>query len=274
MRCIVRTSLAVVLLAASGAPGIPGPPGSRKSADRTPVVGFERLESLDHDPGAYTQGLVFHEGIFYEGTGQHGGSRLQKYRYNRGRKEILGTVHLAQEHFGEGIAVLKGKVVQLTWQSGRGFVYQASDLKPLFSFAYPGEGWGLTTDGRDFYMSDGTSRLRVVDGGRLLDRREYAVVRTLEVKDQGAPVPMLNELEWIQGEIYANVWQTDRIAVISPKTGQVLRWIDLAGLLSPMHHTGADSVLNGIAYDAAGGRLFVTGKLWPTLFRIREKRGS
>ncbi len=274
MRRFALPSLALVLLAGPGTRGVSGPPASRKAAVQTPVHGFERVESLDHDPNAYTQGLVYLDGIFYEGTGQHGSSRLQKYRYIKGRKEILGTTQLGREHFGEGIAVLNGKVVQLTWQSEQGFVYQATDLKQLFSFSYRGEGWGLTTDGRDFYMSDGSARIRVVDGDRLLNKREFAVVRTVEVQDQGRPVAQLNELEWVHGELYANVWQTDRIAVVSPKTGQVLRWIDLAGLLSPMHHAGSDSVLNGIAYDPAGKRLFVTGKLWPTLFQIREKRKS
>lgn len=272
MRRFALPSFAVALLAATGTLGVSGPPAMRKATGQTPVYGFERIASLDHDPSAYTQGLVFHEGVFYEGTGQNGSSRLQKYRYSQGRKETLGTVHLGREHFGEGIALLNGKVVQLTWQSEKGFVYQASDLKPLFSFPYQGEGWGLTADGKDFYMSDGSARIRVVDGDRLLNKRSFAVLRTIDVQDQGKPVAMLNELEWIHGELYANVWQTDRIAVISPKTGQVLRWLDLAGLLSPMHHTGLDSVLNGIAYDPAGKRLFVTGKLWPTLFQIREKR--
>jgi glutamine cyclotransferase len=158
----------------------------------------------------------------------------------------------------------------LTWQSQKGFIYQANDLKRIGEFSYPGEGWGLTSDDKDFYMSDGTATIRVLDGEKLLGQKQYALKRNIEVRDQGAPVTMLNELELIHGELYANIWQTDRIAVISPKTGEVLRWIDLTNLISPMSRSAQDAVLNGIAYDPAGKRLFVTGKLWPTLFQIQE----
>jgi glutamine cyclotransferase len=180
-------------------------------------------------------------------------------------------VGLPPQYFGEGIALLRGKVVQLTWQSQKGFIYQASDLRKIGEFSYQGEGWGLTSDDKDFYMSDGSSSIRVLDGDKLLNRQQCVVKRVLEVRDQGAPVAMLNELELIRGELYANVWQTDRIAVISLKTGEVLRWIDLPNLVSPLQRTDPDAVLNGIAYDPAGDRLFVTGKLWPTLFLIREE---
>ncbi len=245
-------------------------PKTSKSA-RTPVYTYKELQAFEHDPNDYTQGLIFQDGLFYEGTGQHGRSRLQKYQYIKGKKKVLQTVDLPYQYFGEGIALLQGKVVQLTWQSQKGFIYLASDLRKIGEFSYPGEGWGLTSDGRDFYMSDGSASIRVLDGGRLLSQQQYVVKRTLEVRDQGAPVPMLNELEIVRGELYANVWHTERIAVISLKTGEVLRWIDLSNLLSPMLRTDPEAVLNGIAYDPAGNRLFVTGKLWPTLFQIREE---
>lgn len=262
--------LAAVLLGlAASLAAAAQPPAAKKGP--TPVNSYRVVQALEHNPDDYTQGLVFQDGIFYEGTGQYGQSRLRKYQYVKDKKKILQSVDLPYQYFGEGIAVLKGRVVQLTWQSQRGFIYQASDLKKIGEFSYPGEGWGLTSDDRDFYMSDGTATIRVVDGDKLLNAHQYALKRTIEVRDQGKPVPMLNELELVRGELFANVWQTDRIAVISPKTGEVLRWIDLGNLISPMLRTGQDSVLNGIAYDAAGNRLFLTGKLWPTLFQIREE---
>jgi glutaminyl-peptide cyclotransferase len=270
MRRCHHFGLALSLLI-TGAACSAGQPVKPKKQVKTPIHGFKTLLTFEHDPGDYTQGLVFQDGLFYEGTGQNGRSRLQKYQYVNGKKKVLQSVNLPYQYFGEGIALLKGKVVQLTWQSGKGFIYQATDLKKVGEFSYPGEGWGLTSDDRDFYMSDGTATIRVVDGDKLLNHQQYSVKRTIEVRDQGAPIQMLNELELIHGELYANIWQTDRIAVISTKTGEVLRWIDLANLISPLHRTATDAVLNGIAYDAAGKRLFVTGKLWPTLFQIREE---
>jgi glutamine cyclotransferase len=263
--------LAALVLWATAKPALAGPPPDSKRRAHTPVYTFKEVQALEHDPDAYTQGLVFHEGVFYEGTGRYGASRLQKYQYSKGKKRILQSVALPYQYFGEGIALLRGKVVQLTWQNQKGFIYQASDLKKTGEFSYQGEGWGLTSDDKDFYMSDGSSRIRVLDGDKLLNLQQCLVKRTLEVRDQGAPVTMLNELELIRGELYANIWQTDRIAVISPKTGEVLRWIDLANLISPLQRTDPDAVLNGIAYDPSGNRLFVTGKLWPTLFQVREE---
>lgn len=241
-----------------------------KSGGQAPVFTAQVGRVYDHAREDYTQGLVYENGVFFEGTGQHGHSRIRKYRFVNGKREVLQSVDLPAQHFGEGIALLKGKVVQLTWQSQKGFIYQASDLKRVGEFTYPGEGWGLTTDGRDFYMSDGTATIRVVDGDRLLNHQQYVVKRVFQVADKGTPIPKLNELEMIHGELYANVWQTDRIAVISPKTGKVLRWIDCSNLISPMFRREMDSVLNGIAYDAEGRRLFLTGKLWSSLFEVRE----
>lgn len=270
----MRRSLLVCLaqlLVAAAVTASAGQSAKAKKPVKTPVFTFKELQAFEHDPRDYTQGLAFQNGVFYEGTGQYGRSRVQKYQYVNGRKKVLQSVDLPYQYFGEGIAVLKGKVVQLTWQSEKGFIYQASDLKKIGEFSYRGEGWGLTSDEKDLFMSDGTATIRVLDGDKLLNQQQCVVKRTFEVRDQGTPVPMLNELELIHGELYANIWQTDRIAVISLKTGEVLRWLDLTNLISPMLRTEVDAVLNGIAFDAAGNRLFVTGKLWPTLFQIREE---
>lgn len=271
MHHVISRSLATVILGVAVSMAIAGQPVKTKKPSRTPVYTYKVIQTIEHDPNDYIQGLVFQDGLFFEGTGQQGRSRLQKYQFTNGKKKILQSVDLPYQYFGEGIAVQRGKVVQLTWQSQKGFIYQASDLKKIGEFSYQGEGWGLTSDGKDFYMSDGSATIRVLDGDKLLNLQQCSVKRTIEVRDQGAPVPMLNELELVRGELYANVWQTDRIAVISVKTGEVLRWIDLANLISPMLRSGQDAVLNGIAYDSIGKRLFVTGKLWPTLFQIREE---
>jgi len=170
---------------------------------------------------------------------------------------------IPQPFFGEGITVLNQRIVQLTWQSQTGFIYDKSSFRLVGSFNYSGEGWGLTNDGKQIYMSDGTSQLRVWDPATLKE------VRRITVKDGGRDVPALNELEFVRGEILANVWLTDRIARISPTDGKVLGWVDLTGILSNADRSGPQAVLNGIAYDAAGDRLFVTGKLWPRIFEIQ-----
>jgi glutamine cyclotransferase len=170
---------------------------------------------------------------------------------------------LAPEFFGEGITVFKNKVIQLTWQSQIGFVYNLSNFHLLRRFSYSGEGWGLTTDGREIFMSNGTSEIRVLDTDALAEKRRFTV------RDGDTPVDQLNELEFVDGEIFANVWQTNRIARISPRSGKVVGWIDLKGLLSPIYRLESDAVLNGIAYDSNRKRLFVTGKLWPSIFEIR-----
>ncbi len=181
----------------------------------------------------------------------------------------MQQVDLAPEFFGEGIALLKNEVVQLTWQSQTGFVYNLSDFRLLRRFSYTGEGWGLTTNSNsnsnnnDLYMSDGTAEIRVLDGSTLSEKRRFTV------RDGNAPIDQLNELEFVEGEIFANVWQTNRIARISPQSGQVTGWIDLTGLLSPIYRLEPGAVLNGIAYDSTRKRLFVTGKLWPNIFEIR-----
>jgi len=223
--------------------------------------GYRVVKTYPHDRGAFTQGLEYRDGFLYEGTGQTGRSSVRKVDLATGR--VLQKFDVPQPFFGEGITVLNQQILELTWQSETGFVYDKSTLKVLRSFKYPGEGWGLTNDGKQIYMSDGTADIRVWDPATLKE------VRRFTVKDGGRPVTQLNELEWVRGEIYANVWQSDRIARISPVDGKVLGWIDLAGILPARERPEGDAVLNGIAYDAAGDRLFVTGKLWPKIFEIK-----
>jgi glutaminyl-peptide cyclotransferase len=213
-----------------------------------------------HDRDAFTQGLEFRAGVLYEGTGLNGHSRLRKVQLETGK--VLQEIPLDASYFGEGITVLDGRIVELTWQSHKGFVYDQNSFRLLRSFDYPGEGWGLTNDGRQIYMSDGTSAIRCWDAATLAERRRFTV-------HEGArPVELLNELEFVHGEILANVWQTNNIVRFSPADGNVTGWIDLSGLLNIFERATSD-VLNGIAYDALGDRLFVTGKKWPKLFEIR-----
>ena len=175
----------------------------------------------------------------------------------------MRKVDLSPELFGEGITIVGNEVIQLTWLSHTGFVYDLRDFHELRTFKYPGEGWGLTTDGHDLFMSDGSAEIRVLDGSTFSEKQR------IKVRDAGKPIDQLNELEWVEGEIFANVWHSDRIARISPRTGDVLGWIDLTGLLGAFYQRQAEAVLNGIAYDREGKRLFVTGKLWPKVFEIR-----
>ncbi len=230
-----------------------------QSGASTPQYTLRVVHVYPHDPGAFTQGLEYHDGFLYEGTGLEGHSRLRKVELATGR--VLQEVPLSSEYFGEGITVLHNQIFQVTWQAQKGFVYDQSSFHLLRSFRYPGEGWGLTNDGKQIYMSDGSADIRFWDAATLRETRR------IHVHDGGEAVERLNELEFVRGEIYANVWQTDRIARISPADGRVVGWIDASGLLSMIERFRAD-VLNGIAYDAAGGRLFVTGKLWPKLFQV------
>jgi glutamine cyclotransferase len=222
---------------------------------------FKIVHTFPHDPAAYTQGLAFRDGFLYEGTGRNGTSSLRKVRLETG--EVIQRRELPQEYFGEGIALIGNEVVQLTWKSQVGFVYDVSDFRLLRQFSYTGEGWGLATNGREVFMSDGTPEIRVLDIDTLKEKRRFTV------RDDGIAVRELNELEFVEGELFANVWQTDRIARISPQTGQVVGWIDLSGILSSIYRRERDAVLNGIAYDAKQKRLFVTGKLWPSIFEIK-----
>jgi glutaminyl-peptide cyclotransferase len=238
------------------APVQPIPPIGSK----TPVAGYVVRHVYPHDRQAFTQGLQYHDGFLYEGTGQEGLSSIRKLTLATGRP--VQQVRVPSQHFGEGITLWNDQIIQLTWRSQIGFVYDRATLVRRRSFSYTGEGWGLTHDGRRLIMSDGTARLRFLNPETL----EETGTRLL-VTDAGIPIKDLNELEWVGGEIYANVWRTNFIARISPATGRVRGWVDLSGLLTPAEASQAD-VLNGIAYDAAKKRLFVTGKLWPKLFEI------
>ncbi len=217
-----------------------------------------------HDPTAFTQGLAFHKGYIYEGTGISGQSSIRKIGLETGK--ILKTQGLPAEHFGEGITICGNRLIQLTWQSHIGFVYDLQSFRLIETFSYPTEGWGITCDGNRLIVSDGTSILR------FLDARTYKIVRQIEIRDRGRSLANINELELVRGEIYANVWGMDYIVRISPRTGQVLGWIDLRDLY---RYVGTDrniDVLNGIAYDAKHDRLFVTGKYWPNLFEIKLEK--
>jgi len=253
LRFICFVLLAGEILAAQAA--------KKTSTVSVPEYTYKIVNVYPHDPQAYTQGLVYKDGYLYEGTGLNGRSSLRKVRLETG--EVLQRVDLPPELFGEGIALLGGKIFQLTWKAGTGFIYDAHDFHLLRKFSYPGEGWGLTTDGRLLYMSDGTPEIRVLNPETLKE------IRRIKVHDAASPVNELNELEFINGELFANIWQTDRIARISPRTGKVVGWVDLSGILSPMYRRTPDAVLNGIAYDPQGKRLFVTGKLWHNIFEIQ-----
>jgi glutaminyl-peptide cyclotransferase len=223
--------------------------------------GVRIVHTYPHDRSAFTQGLEYHDGLLYEGTGLKGQSTLRVERLETG--EILRKVEVPAEYFGEGITVFGQRIFQLTWQTQVGFMYAKSTFRPLGRFRYTGEGWGLTNDGKQLYMSDGSAQIRCLNPVSLRE------LRRITVHDGKREITMLNELECVDGEIYANVWQTDRIARIRPSDGTVTGWIDASGLLTSDDQREPVDVLNGIAYDAAGKRLFVTGKLWPKLFEIQ-----
>ena len=228
------------------------------------TYGYEVVNTWPHDKEAYTQGLVFQNGNLLESTGQEGKSSLRRIELETGR--VLQKVNIPRPYFAEGITLLKGKVFQLTWQHQRGFIYDPSTFAKLGEFTYSGEGWGLTNDGELLILSDGTNRLR------FLDPVDFQLRKSIAVIDGRRAITNLNELEFVQSEIYANVWHTEQLARIDPQTGRVTGWIDLKGLLSPSEVSDEEAVLNGIAYDETKNRLFVTGKLWPKLFEIRLRR--
>ena len=230
------------------------------------VYGYKIVRVFPHDPKAYTQGLFFHKGFLYEGTGLEGKSSLRKIDLKTGK--IIKLHRLPNSWFGEGITLWDDQLFQLTWKNRTGLVYDAHSFRLLKTFPYPTEGWGLTQDGRQLIMSDGTERLY------FLDPRTLKEIKRIRVLDRGFPITLLNELEYIRGEIWANVYQTDWIVRISPDTGQVTGWIDLRGLLPEADRKKGAEVLNGIAYDAKKDRLFVTGKFWPKLFEIKLVRSD
>jgi len=217
------------------------------------------VESFPHDPAAYTQGLAIYNGQMYEGTGQYGRSSVRRVDLSTGSVERQKA--LRPDHFGEGITVVDDRIYQLTWKSGLGFVYELDTFQLLETFRIDGEGWGLTYDGEHLILSNGSAELE------FLDLETFEVIRRVTVHDEGQSIDRLNELEYINGEVWANVWFEDRIARISPSSGEVLAWVDLSGLY-PRSQRGYEDVLNGIAFDPDSDRLFVTGKNWPRLYEI------
>ena len=234
-----------------------------QKAQAAPVYGYDVVNVYPHDRDAFTQGLLFREGVLYESTGLNGKSSLRKVQLETGK--VLQQIPIDARYFAEGLTDWSGRLVQLTWNTNVGFVYDLASFKQLQTFSYAGEGWGLARDDRRLIMSDGTSTLR------FLDPQTLKVTGQVQVSDGNVPVRDVNELEFIDGQVYANIWLTDRIAMIAPDTGRVTAWINLAGLMSKSR-LSSDAVLNGIAYDAQRQRLFVTGKLWPSLFEIRVRR--
>lgn len=227
-------------------------------------TGWKLVRAYPHDSGAFTQGLIFLDGSLYESTGQHGASQIREVRLKDGR--VLRSVPLDARYFGEGMTDWGHELISLTWRHRTGFRWDRATLRPTATFRYEGEGWGLTQDGKRLIMSDGTPQLR------FFDPASFAPAGSVTVTWNGRPVPMLNELEYVKGEVLANVWMTDRIARIDPATGTVTGWIDLAPLTRRLKLSNFDAVLNGIAYDKARDRLFVTGKYWPKLYEIRLTR--
>jgi glutaminyl-peptide cyclotransferase len=249
MRALLMFTAASLLIAAQ----VPSTP-------QLPVYGYRIVHTYPHDPDAFTQGLQYVDGFLYEGTGLNGRSSIRKVRLETG--EVLQRRDVARAYFGEGITVWKSEIIELTWQSNIAFVYDKATFMPRRTFKYKGEGWGLTADGTSLIMSDGSDELR------LLDPATFAERRRIKVTAAGRPLRNLNELEYMKGEILANVWTTSAIARIDASTGRVTGYINLDGLLTPAEQAKVD-VLNGIAYDDQHDRLFVTGKLWPTVFEIR-----
>ena len=248
-------------------PSMPAQPRSAQAPPvrpATPVLAYELVREYPHDPQAFTQGLVFRDGALYESLGQYGQSALRKVEIETGK--VLQERRVEAMYFAEGLALWGTRLLQLTWQSNVGFIHDLTTFDRVGMFAYPGEGWGLTADDRRLIMSDGSASLRFLDPDT---QRETGRV-TVSGAAEGA-IHNLNELEYVDGDVYANVWGSDRIAVIDPDAGRLKAWIDLTGILRPAVRTGREDVLNGIAYDGAGGRLFVTGKYWPRLFEIRVR---
>ncbi len=230
-----------------------------------PVYGFDVVHAYPHDVSAFTEGLLYRNGFLYESTGLEKHSTIRKVRLETG--EVLQKIDIPPQYFGEGMVIWKQHIISLTWKSHVGFVFDLASLRLQRTFHYEGEGWALTQDGSRIIMSDGTAQLRFLDPSTLQETGRIGV--SLD----GRPVDRVNELEWVQGEIYANVWQTDWVLRIDPASGRVVGLINLTGLLTPAERiAGRTDVLNGIAYDEQHDRLFVTGKNWPKLFEIRLRQ--
>lgn len=244
-------------------PATPPAQGANAVRTATPVYSYDVVSVLPHDPRAFTQGLVFLDGLFLESTGLNGESTLRRVDLKSGR--VLQQIEVSPQYFAEGLALLGNRLFQLTWQNHKAFVYDLESFQLQREFTYEGEGWGLTTDGQWLILSDGTAEIR------FLDPTTFEVKRRFRVEFNARPLERLNELEYVKGEIFANLWGADYVARIDPATGRVLGMIDFSGLLSPQDRAPNTDVLNGIAYDAKADRLFVTGKRWPKLFEVRLK---
>lgn len=267
---VVVVAAALVILA-SMRPQPTGQPAGEVANRAAPTpdqpaqqVSYEVVNSYPHDPTSFTQGLLWADGGFYESSGLYGQSKLRRLEFPSGK--VLKQIGLDTELFAEGLAMVDNRLIQLTWKTHRGFVYDKNTFRLLQEFKYDTEGWGLTFDGKDLVLSDGSSDLFY------LDPQSFKPVKKLAVTMNGQPVPEINELEFIDGEIWANVWQTDRILRIDPSTGQVRSFLNLKQILAPSDRKGSEDVLNGIAYDPEHKRIFVTGKLWPRIFEIKLKQ--
>ena len=234
------------------------------AADQVTVYGYEVVNTFPHDPSAFTQGIIYNDGALIESTGLEGHSTLRRVELQTGK--VLQKVDVPPFFFAEGMTLFNGKIYQLTWKGEKGFIYDPQTFKKTGEFTYTGEGWGLTHDADSLILSDGSNQIRFIDP------TTYKVKRTISVLDRGRPLEEINELEYVRGEIFANIWHDNRIVRIDPQTGRINGWVDMAGLLKPGDVTNEEAVLNGIAYDEQGDRLFVTGKLWPKLFEIKLKQ--
>lgn len=241
------------------APGIPTS-GIPQYTGRIPVLTVKLVRTYPHDPHAFTQGLEYYGGYLYESTGIAGQSTLRKVALDTG--QVIQKVSLPSEYFGEGLTIFREKIYQLTWLSKKGFVYSLRTFQQVGEFPYDTEGWGLTHDDRSLIMSDGTNKIRNIDPV------SFAVTHTIELYAEGQGVANLNELEYVKGEILANIWHSTRIARVDPRSGQIVAWIDLSSIAAKEPHR-EEEVLNGIAYDKAADRLFVTGKKWSKLYEIK-----
>jgi glutaminyl-peptide cyclotransferase len=249
------------------------PTASKTPNGPVPVYDYEIVNTYKHDQKAFTQGLVFYDGFLYESTGQFGESTLRKVELETGK--VLQKFDLTRDIFGEGMTILNGKAYQISWQNGLAWSYNLEDFKLLKEFRYQGEGWGLTNDGTNLIMSDGTHVIRFINP------ENFETISTIPVfQENGQPLMKINELEWVNGEIWANIWHSEqinlpnRIARIDPKSGKLLGWINLNGISPEDVERGEENTLNGIAYDAKTDRIFVTGKLWKRLFEIKLKAKS
>ncbi|HSE31238.1 MAG TPA: glutaminyl-peptide cyclotransferase [Pyrinomonadaceae bacterium] len=259
------TKVVVLMLAVSclGTSSCGGSASNVSTPDGTPTYGFEVVNTFKHATDSFTQGLEYREGKLYESAGGDGTSSLRLVELETGR--VLDKVDVPMPYFAEGLTLLNGKIYQLTWQNGVGFIYDSKTFSKIGQFNYDGEGWGLTNDGQSLILSDGTNSIRFLDPG------SFKVTKTIAVLDGNKPIASLNELEYFDGQIYSNIWHRDQVAIINPQTGKVTAWLNLKGLLQPGEVRDEEAVLNGIAYDSTNKRLFVTGKLWPKLFEIRVK---